>query len=141
MTFLQVLRPGPNHSLSAKAVLGKELWRPRVQAAEEASLDPREDSLGRTPAWVWTCLIWKSRTFSLQRIDPKKMFTSMWDFFFFFKPAAVHCPLVARGGRTQLWQGALVGGLLEPCPTLLALWQCEILYFKNNNNNHKTQGT
>lgn len=84
MTFLQVLRPGPNHSLSAKAVLGKELWRPRVQAAEEASLDPREDSLGRTPAWVWTCLIWKSRTFSLQRIDPKKMFTSMWDFFFFF---------------------------------------------------------
>lgn len=40
MTFLRVLQPGPNHSLSAKVVLGKGLWRPRVQAAEEASLDP-----------------------------------------------------------------------------------------------------
>lgn len=73
MTFLRVLGRGPNHSLSAKAVLGKELWWPCVQAAEEASLDPREDSLGRTPCECGRALFGKSRTFSLQRIDPKKM--------------------------------------------------------------------
>lgn len=44
-----------------------------VQASEEASLDSQEDALGRTPCGCGRALFGKSRTFSLQRIDPKKM--------------------------------------------------------------------